>query len=198
LSHLERLSFLLGFISVFLGTSLLDLFVLPPVHNLPAIASSIPEPNQINNKVSLPKQEKKASKSKAKKKKVDNRINRIRRFLNSYKSPLAPYSELIVAEADRNRIDWRLVAVIAIKESTGCRYRPALIKGNCWGVLGFKPKRHIKYLGSLSDGIRYESRYLRTFYYDRGLTNPYSIGKVYCPPTWQEWANAVQGMMNKI
>src|SRR5690348_2794535 len=48
----------------------------------------------------------------------DERVTRLQAFLQTYNSPLADDAKTFVAQADRNNLDWKLVAAIAGVEST--------------------------------------------------------------------------------
>lgn len=50
---------------------------------------------------------------------VDERADRIDAYFTAHKMPLAGYGAKFVAAADANGIDWRLLAGISVKESSG-------------------------------------------------------------------------------
>src|SRR5215204_5196260 len=47
----------------------------------------------------------------------DTRAEVLSKFLEARNSPLAPYAKSFVEEADRNNLDWKLVAAISGNES---------------------------------------------------------------------------------
>ena len=49
---------------------------------------------------------------------ADPRVTQLKRFLESYGSPLAPFAKNFIDSADRYQIDWRLVPAITGVEST--------------------------------------------------------------------------------
>src|SRR5579864_6730558 len=55
----------------------------------------------------------------------DNRVEILQKFLEQYNSPLASNAETFVKEADKNKIDWKLLPSIAGVESTFAHAEPA-------------------------------------------------------------------------
>ena len=124
----------------------------------------------------------------------DNRVKILREFLESYDSPLAPFSQEFVENADNYNLDWRLVAAISGVESTfGHQIPSGSYNGWGWGVYG----DNVIYFSSWEDGIQTISKGLRERYMDqRGATNVYEIGRTYAAsPTW---AVRVEDFMNRI
>jgi hypothetical protein len=77
-------------------------------------------------------------------------------------------------------VDWKLVPAISGVEST---FGQALPEGsyNAWGVGG----SNLVYFKSWNDSIYFLNSYLKQNYIRKGLTNPYSINRVYAAsPTW--------------
>lgn len=97
---------------------------------------------------------------------VDSRVEEIRSYLTTYKSPLVDYSEEFVKAADEYGIDYRLVVAISIIESSGGKinFRPYNAWG--WGKNGFN---------NWIDGIWSVSKGLANGYYAKGLTTPETI-----------------------
>lgn len=50
---------------------------------------------------------------------VDDRASRIDAYYQSHDMPLFGYGKKMVAEADKNEIDWRLIPAISVRESSG-------------------------------------------------------------------------------
>ena len=68
---------------------------------------------------------------------ADKRAETLRIYLESYNSPLAPYSKTFINEADKNNLDWKLVASIAGVESYyGQQIPPYSYNGWGYGVYG--------------------------------------------------------------
>ncbi|WKZ30021.1 MAG: hypothetical protein QY314_04435 [Candidatus Dojkabacteria bacterium] len=125
---------------------------------------------------------------------TDARIVAMRRFLLEQNSPLMPYSELIVTEADRYGLDWRIVVAISGVESRFCRIYPAGTF-NGWGWKG-GPGGAWQEFGSWDNAIRHMTQRLALGY--NRLNDPYIIEPVYCPPcaaSGHNWARAVSAFM---
>src|SRR5258706_16219003 len=97
----------------------------------------------------------------------DMRVARLRTFLESYNSPIAPDAGTFVAQADKYNLDWKLVAAIAGVESTFGKQIPyGSYNGWGWGVFtGTQDGVHFK---DWADGIAQVSKGLRQNYLDRG------------------------------
>lgn len=106
------------------------------------------------------------------------KVKKIGKFLELHKSPLYPYARLIVEEADKNNIDYRLLPAIAMNESTLCKNIHEA-SYNCWGwgIYG----NTITRFDSYPDAITTISRGLRKNYYDKGMSSPEAIMKAYTP-----------------
>ena len=116
---------------------------------------------------------------------ADNRAQILKSFLNTYNSPLAPYSEDFVKSADRYNLDWRLVAAISGLESTfGHQIPYNSYNGWGWGVYGDNVIR----FKSWAEGIEIISKGLRVNYLkENPQSDPYFIGPTYAAsPTWAQ------------
>lgn len=124
----------------------------------------------------------------------DNRVKILKSYLKQYDSPLVSLAQVFVEEADKNNIDWRLVAAISGLESTfGLTIPPASYNAWGWGIYG----NNVTYFTSWDDGIRTVSQGIRERYINqRGAQNVYEIGNTYAAsPTW---AQRVIGYMDEI
>lgn len=113
----------------------------------------------------------------------DIRAKKLKAYLEKYNSPLAPSAQVLVEEADKNKIDWKLIAAISGVESTFCHHIPYQ-SNNCWGwgvygdnVIVFK---------SYDEGIITISKTLKEQYMEKwGAKDIYKIGRYYAAsPTW--------------
>lgn len=121
----------------------------------------------------------------------DTRTLRLEKFLKNQKSPLMPYAQKFVEEADKNQIDWRLLAAIAgIESGFGRKIVSGSYNAYGWGggTIRFK---------SWEDSIEIVSKALAEKYYAKGLNTPEKINPVYCPPN-KTWASTVRIFMGKI
>jgi len=116
----------------------------------------------------------------------------LRKFLESYKSPLAPQAQTLVDAADKFGLDWRLLPAIAGQESTFCRTIPDN-SHNCWGWAIHE--RYTKKFETWEGAIEVVARGLKEDYIDQGLITPEQIMTRYCPRSITErdgsWAEAV-------
>ncbi len=126
---------------------------------------------------------------------ADARIPIIHSYLLKFGSPLAPYAEKIVSEADKVGIDFRLLTAIARQESNLCKYAPDNTY-NCWGwgihkagTLGFE---------SYTEAIEVVSLGLKQKYIAQGLVTPEEIMSKYTPSSNGSWAYGVQSFLDDL
>ncbi len=129
---------------------------------------------------------------------IDPRIVAMRKFLDDYHSPMAPYAKTLVDEADQYGLDWRLVASISGVESAFGNLIPYL-SNNGWGWRG-GPNGAYSLFTSWNDGIMTVTSRLAVGY---GTTlTPFDIESTYCPPCGENpahlWANGVTNFMNEL
>lgn len=118
------------------------------------------------------------------------KVLKVENYLAKHKSPLYPYAKLIVEEAEKNNIDYRLIPAIAMNESTLCKNIHEN-SYNCWGwgIYGNMVTRFDGY----EDAIITISSGLRKNYYDRGLSTPAAIMKAYTPSSPDGiWAKKIE------
>ena len=120
--------------------------------------------------------------------KLDHRAIKINKFFNSYGSPLAGHGDKFVKEADKNNIEWKLVASIAHCESTGGKVTPQFggkETYNAWGWAVYDNNSTTKTVNrydmkSWDNGIETVSAGMKS-YYAKGLTTPEQIVTRYTP-----------------
>ena len=127
----------------------------------------------------------------------DARASALRQFLMDYNSPMYPYAEVFVTEADKYGLDWRLVTAISGVESAFGLL--PVRANNAWGWKGgsdgdFNP------FETWGHGIEVVTRRLALGY---GIhMTPFEIEPIYCPPCGENpahlWANGVIKFMNQI
>lgn len=125
----------------------------------------------------------------------DARIVALEDFLTNFHSPLAHHAQKIVAEADRNNIDYRLIAAIAMQESNLCKKIPKN-SFNCWGfgIYGKKVTRFDNY----DQAIEVVSKTLAKNYIQEGLIKPHQIMTKYTPGSNGSWGDSVSYFMDHI
>lgn len=118
-----------------------------------------------------------------KQKEHDKRVEKLEAFLRKKNSELAPSAKTLVEAADKNDLDWKLLAAIAGLESTFCHRIPQN-SHNCWGW-GIYGNNVIRFK-SYDEGIVIISQGLREKYMDKwGAKDVYQVGKMYAAsPTW--------------
>lgn len=124
----------------------------------------------------------------------DDRADRVKiltAFLGHYNSPLTEYAEVIVDSANENGIDWRLIPAISGVESTFCKSIP-YGSNNCWGWSNGTYR-----FTDLGEAVKIISSGIKKGYYNKGLTTPETMSRVYCPPS-TTWGGNVRFFMNKI
>jgi hypothetical protein len=118
----------------------------------------------------------------------------LRNFLMEYDSPLAPHAHTFIAEAEKNNIDWKLVAAICGVESYFGHQIPSYsYNGWGYGVYG----NNVRRFSSWDEGIATVSAAIRTDYIDSwGAGNVQEIGAIYAADP--AWANKVTHFLNLI
>lgn len=131
---------------------------------------------------------------------LDPRVLAMSKFLNDYHSPMAPYAEIFIIEADKYGLDWRLVASISGVESA---FGNLLPQGshNAWGWRGIKPNEAgWSIFDDWEESITHVTERL-ALGYGTDLT-PFDIQDTYCPPCGETgldlWAHGVTRYMNEL
>ena len=116
-------------------------------------------------------------------------------FFKRYNSPLLPYARIVVSDADKYGLDYRLIPAIAMQESTLCKKAPAG-SYNCWGfgIYGRKVTKFSNY----PEAIDTVTKTLALQYKNNGLETPEEIMAKYTPSSNGSWANSVNLFMNQL
>ncbi|MBI4999187.1 hypothetical protein HZB97_00260 [Candidatus Gottesmanbacteria bacterium] len=125
----------------------------------------------------------------------DARPELIRQYLEKYKSPLLPYTDLIVNLSDQYGLDFRLIVSIAQCESNLCKKIPPE-SYNCWGF----QNGTTRFL-SWEQALNQVAKTLKERYYDKGLITPEEIMPKYAPPSVEKggpWAKCVSQFMEEL
>ena len=124
----------------------------------------------------------------------DNRAKILKNFLDKYNSPLSPYSNIFIKNADNYDLDWKLVASISGVESTFGKHIPYnSYNGWGWGIYG----DNVIYFSSWEEGIETVSKGIRENYINKWkAANVYEIGRIYAASP--RWASNVTYFMEKI
>jgi len=122
----------------------------------------------------------------------------LRKFLESYRSPLAPYADYILETSEKYGLDWRLLVGIAGNESLFGRVIP-YESYNAWGW-GIHSRGTLKF-SSWEEGIDRVARGLKENYIDQGLTTIDLIMTKYAPVSVANgypWADNVRFFMERL
>lgn len=122
----------------------------------------------------------------------DLRVFKVAKYLKNQDSPLVNFAPNFIAEADKNKLDYRMLVAISGVESTfGKFYLDDTYNAYGWGGGLIK-------FSSWPEGIASISADLKTKYVDKGAKDIYQIGRIYCPPNSANWSSKVQYFMDKI
>lgn len=125
----------------------------------------------------------------------DERVETLKRMLEYYHSPLEPYAEHFVLEADKYELDWRLVAAISGVESTfGKRIPSGSYNAWGWGI-PTGAQSGIAF-ADWKKGISTVSSGLRKNYYNRGAETIDDVGRKYAAS--KAWPTSVRFFLSKI
>ena len=128
----------------------------------------------------------------------DARPKLIENFFKVYKSPLAPYSSVFVAVADKYQLDYTLLPSISMQESKGGK-KVIRESFNPFGY-GIYGNLVIKFT-SWEDAIERVGKALREDYLNQGLHTPVQIMAKYTPPSLAKggpWARGVSQFMEEL
>ena len=119
----------------------------------------------------------------------------IRKYLEKYKSPLVPYSDLIFKLSQDYGFEYYWIVAIAQQESNLCKKIPEG-SHNCWGY-GIH-KRGTLSFDSYELSLKSYAEYLKREYFDKGLNTPELIMSKYCPSSNGSWAKGVWQFINEM
>jgi hypothetical protein len=131
----------------------------------------------------------------------DARVLLLSQFLKKHSSPMAPYADAFVTEADKNGVDFRLLPSIAMCESNLGKRIPSKDSFNAWGVAVYTGQATGKKFDGWANAISWVTKYMKEHYYDRGYTDLYDIGAIWAPPSVENgysWTNCVESFKNSI
>lgn len=126
---------------------------------------------------------------------ADARPMLIKKYLEKYNSPLAPYSDLIFQLSEEYGYEYYWIVAIAQKESNLCKKIPEE-SHNCWGY-GIHKKGTLKF-ENYEIALRSYAKYLKVEYFDKGLNTPELIMKKYCPSSDGAWARGVWQFIGEL
>jgi hypothetical protein len=119
----------------------------------------------------------------------------IKKYLEKYKSPLVPYSDLIFKLSQDYGFEYYWIVAIAQQESNLCKKIPEG-SHNCWGY-GIH-KRGTLTFDSYELSLKSYAEYLKREYFDKGLNTPELIMSKYCPSSNGSWARGVNQFIKEM
>ncbi len=126
---------------------------------------------------------------------ADARPLLIKAYLEKYKSPLAPYSDLIFKLSETYGFEYYWIVAIGQQESNLCKKIPE-DSYNCWGY-GINSAGTLKF-DNYELALKSFAEYLKREYFDKGLNTPELIMKKYCPHSNGSWAYGVNHFIEEI
>ena len=126
---------------------------------------------------------------------ADARPMLIKKYLEKYKSPLLPYSDLIFELSESYGYEYYWIVAIAQQESNLCKKIPEG-SHNCWGY-GIHKSVTLKF-DNYEIALKSYAEYLKRQYFDKGLNTPELIMKKYCPGSNGSWANGVNQFIEEL
>ena len=126
----------------------------------------------------------------------DARVEIVKQFFQKYNSPLLPFAQQVVDDADKYGLDFRLVPAIAMQESNLCLHPPTSSPYNCWGYGIYKGNTTT--FSGYSEGIETVTKGLAIQYKQNGLSTPEEIMTKYTPSSNGSWAAGVSQFMNQL
>jgi hypothetical protein len=130
----------------------------------------------------------------------DPRVLAMSKFLTDYNSPMQPYAEIFVEQADVQGLDWRLLVAISGVESAFGNIVPSGTN-NAWGWRGINGNEDgWSVFPSWPEAITHITQRVAVGY---GTTlTPFDMEATYCPPCGRNpahlWANGVNRYMNEL
>ena len=119
----------------------------------------------------------------------------IKKYLEKYRSPMAPHADLIVSVSDQYGLDWRLLVAIAQQESNLGKKIPAN-SYNAWGW-GVHSRGTLRF-SSWEEAIKTVAKGIKEKYIDHGYTTPEEIMKKYTPLSSGSWAAGVNQFIEEL
>jgi hypothetical protein len=129
----------------------------------------------------------------------DARTLLLQKFLQS--TPMAPYADLLVEQADQYGFDFRLLPAIAMCESNLGKRVPLKSGFNPFGIAVYTGSQYGKDFDSWDHAITWVSKYIYDKYYSQGITKLVDIQTYWAPPAAENgnsWATCVQYFEDSI
>jgi hypothetical protein len=129
----------------------------------------------------------------------DGRTLLLTKFMKA--TPLEPFAQTFIDEADKYGFDYRLLPAIAMCESNLGVHIPSHDSYNAWGIAVFTGQQNGATFTDWNMAIQWVSKFISEKYINRNLQDVKSIGAVWAPPSVEKghsWANCVENFMRNI
>lgn len=115
-------------------------------------------------------------------KKLDQEAQILASYLSKFNSPMQYHAQDFIDASRTYDLDWKMLPSIAGVESTFGKRIPGGYNAYGWAIYNSDSRFGFK---SWRDGMFVVAKGLREGYLNKGLTNPYSMNKIYAAsPTW--------------
>ncbi len=119
----------------------------------------------------------------------------IKRYLERYKSPLAPYADLIYELSEAYGFEYYWIVAIAQQESNLCKKIPDN-SYNCWGY-GIHSQGTLKF-ENYEMALKSFAEYLDREYFKKGLDTAELMMTKYCPHSNGSWAFGINQFIEEM
>jgi len=119
----------------------------------------------------------------------------IKRYLEKYKSPLAPYADLIYDLSEAYGFEYYWIVAIAQQESNLCKKIPDN-SYNCWGY-GIHSQGTLKF-ENYEMALKSFAEYLDREYFKKGLDTAELMMTKYCPHSNGSWAFGINQFIEEM
>jgi len=126
---------------------------------------------------------------------ADARPILIRKYLEKYKSPLLPYSDLIFKLSETYGFEYYWILAIGQQESNLCKKIPEE-SYNCWGY-GIHKSGTLRF-ENYELALKSFAEYLKREYFDKGYDTAEKMMTKYCPSSNGSWAYGVNHFIEEI
>ncbi len=143
------------------------------------IDSFVPQESKVSNEIAS--------------KKLDNEAQILASYLSKFNSPMQYHAQDFIDASRTYDLNWMLLPSIAGVESTFGKHIPGGYNAYGWAIYNSSSRFGFK---SWRDGMFVVAKGLREGYLNKGLTNPYSMNKIYA--TSPHWGKNVTFFMNDL
>jgi hypothetical protein len=116
-------------------------------------------------------------------------------------SPLYPYSNLMVYEADKYGIDFRLIPAIAMCESNLGKRIPSSDSYNAFGISVYTGQQDGAKFKNWETSLLWVYEFIHDKFINKSIIDIKDIGAIWAPPSVEKgnsWANCVESFMRHI